>query len=93
MNEKVFTEGIIFKLPSDRAPEFVRGSISFKTEEAINWITQHTENEWCNIDLLVGRNGKPYSALNTYKPNQDTAEYSPKTDPKHNGSLEDDIPF
>lgn len=94
-NEKVFTDGIIFKLPKDTQPDFVKGSISFKTQEAIAWIQQHTENGWCNIDLLVGRSGKPYSALNTYKPKDNSSNYySPKTDPNYsNGGFQDDIPF
>jgi hypothetical protein len=95
-NEKVFTDGIIFKLPKDTQPEFVKGLISFKVDEAIAWIRNNASNGWCNIDLLVSKGGKPYSVLNTYKPKDagnSGEDYSPKTDPKHAGNFEDDIPF
>ena len=82
MSEKVFTDGIIFKLPREGAPDFVKGSISFKTQEAIAWIQQHTENGWCNIDLKVGQSGKAYAELNTWKPNQQTSQ-----------TFEDDVVF
>lgn len=99
MEEKVFANGIIFKLPSEKAPDFVRGSISFKTDEAIQWIKEHTENGWCNIDLKVGKPkegqpGKPYAELNTWKPKeQGSGDYSPKTDPKYRPFEDDDVTF
>ena len=68
MNEKVFTEGIIFKLPRENAPDFVKGSLSFKVDEAIAWLQRNSNNGWCNVDLKVGQSGKAYAELNTWKP-------------------------
>jgi hypothetical protein len=62
-------DGIIFKLPRDGSPDFVKGSLSFKVEEAIAWLQANSENGWCNVNLKVSKSGKPYAALDTWKPN------------------------
>ena len=84
MEEKIFANGIIFKLPKDNAPDFVKGSISFKTDEAIQWIREHSDNGWCNIDLKVGQSGKAYAELNTWKPDNQNSRPAP---------FEDDVVF
>ncbi len=73
-DEKVFANGIIFKLPRDGAPDFVKGSLSFKTEDAIEWLKQHTDNGWVNVDLKVSQSGKAYAELNTWKPKTQVAD-------------------
>ena len=62
-----FPKGIIFKLPQSNAPDYVKGKLSIKIEEAIEWL-QNQEDEWVNLDLLVSKEGKPYCKVNEWKP-------------------------
>ena len=69
MAESIFASGIMFKLPRDNAPDFVKGSLSIKLDDFTAWAKDHAENGWVNLDLKVGKSGKPYIELNTWKPN------------------------
>ena len=86
MADVIFAKGIIYKAPRPTAPDFVKGSLSFKVEEAIEFLKENAENGWCNVNLLVSKAGKPYAALDTWKPNNNL-QAPPKKKP------EDDIPF
>jgi hypothetical protein len=81
--EKQFTDGLIFKLPRDNAPDFVKGSLSVKVEEFKAWLDAHVDNGWVNIDLKVSQGGKAYAEKNTWKPDGGAA---PQKAPE-------DIPF
>jgi len=65
-NNKDFPKGIIFKLPSAKAPDYVKGRIAFKVEEAIQWLKDQG-TEWVNVDLKISKDGNPYTSLNTWK--------------------------
>ena len=65
--EKVFAEGFIFKMKSD-SPEWVVGSLSLKVDEAIAFIQKNSKNGWVNLDLNIGKSGKPYVELDTWEP-------------------------
>ena len=67
MSEPNFANGIMFKLPKENAPDFVKGSLSIKLDDFNAWAEKHQENGWVNIDLKVSRGGKPYAELNTWK--------------------------
>ncbi len=66
MNEAEFVNGLIVKAPRDGAPDFVKGSISIKIGELIEWLNDR-DGEWVNIDLKEARSGKWYAAVNNYK--------------------------
>jgi hypothetical protein len=92
MADKIFVNGMMFKLPRDGAPEFVKGSVSVKVDEFIEFAKEHQNNGWVNVDLLIGKSGKPYCALNTWKPEKQ--EDVSTVLPADNGApFEDDIPF
>ena len=96
MEEKVFANGIIFKLPNEKAPDFIKGTISFKIEEAIKFLQQHNKNGWCNVSLKISKGGKPYAELDTWEPKQrEEGDYNPKTDPSYKTADfgDSDIPF
>jgi hypothetical protein len=78
--EPVFADGILFKR-SPNAPDFVIGQMSFKVEEAINFLKANSKNGWVNVDIKRGRSGKEYVQLSTYEP-------KPKPTSTH-----DDSPF
>lgn len=74
MSDVEFVNGLIFKMPRDNAPEFVKGSLSIRTEEMITFL-QSKNTEWINIDLKVSKAGKAYAQVNTFVPEskQDSA--------------------
>lgn len=89
MSDPVFPKGIFFKLPNEKAPDFVKGSISIKKDEAIDWISS-TDGDWVNLDLKVGKSGKAYAQVNDWKPEgkEGKKEEAPSSD-----FPDDDIPF
>ena len=65
--DKIFPKGFIFKRKRDGAPDFVKGTISIKVDEFIEFMNEHISSEgWINIDLLESQDNKYYSALNTW---------------------------
>ena len=64
---KIFADGIIFKKPREGAPDFVKGSLSFKVEEAVAFLQKHNNKGWVNVDLLKSKTGTLYLALNEWK--------------------------
>jgi hypothetical protein len=65
--EKVFAEGFMFKI-NPKSPEWVVGSLSLKADEAIAFITKNSQNGWVNLNVNIGKSGKPYVELDTWKP-------------------------
>jgi len=88
--EVVFLNGFMFKRPHDKAPDFVKGSMSIKVDDAIKFLQEHNNNGWVNADLLASKdNTKLYFKLNTFKPEKkDTA-----TPPADNELDDQSIPF
>ena len=73
--EVVFADGFIFKRPREGAPEFVKGALSIKVDEAIAFLQKHNNAGWVNLDLKNSQGGKLYLQLNDWKPTtQDTAQ-------------------
>jgi len=70
-NTSTLPNGIMYKLPHQNAPDFVKGSLSIKKREFYEWMkTQPQDSDWINLDIKVSKEGKGYIALNTWKPNQ-----------------------
>jgi hypothetical protein len=96
-----FPKGLIFKKPHDNAPSFVKGTLSIKVNEFIEWIKLNNTNGWCNIDLKESKDGKYYSQLNTYQKQEPRANYERASDETKNSYEEadkdengnDDLPF
>lgn len=86
MSETTFAAGFFFEKPREGAPDFVRGRMSVKVEEAIAFL-QANKNEkgYCNLDLLKSKDGKKlYFTLNAWKKEetkaQDTDEVADQSD-------------
>jgi len=80
MTEKNFPKGIYFNQPHEKAPDFVKGSVSIKKADFIEWLQQQPVNNngyINNLDLKVSQAGKSYMEENTWKPNKEksTDEY------------------
>lgn len=70
MADKQFAKGFFFERPRQGAPEFVKGRMSIKVEEAIEFLRESAnEKGYVNLDLLQSRDGnKLYFTLNDWKP-------------------------
>ncbi len=86
-NEVEFVDGLIVKPPHERAPSYLKASISIKVADLGVWLrAKHKAgDEWVNIDVKEARSGKWYAAVSTYKAKDDKK-------PSKNTS-DDDRPF
>jgi hypothetical protein len=75
MTDKIFASGLIFKM-KEKAPDYVKGSLSIKVDEFIDFLKANESKGWVNIDLKVSKDGKPYAELNTWKPETDETRNS-----------------
>lgn len=73
MSDIVFADGLIVKMPSEKAPDFVMGKLSVKLEEFIPFLQNNAKDGWVNLDLLIGKSGKPYAKLDDFKPKKQEA--------------------
>lgn len=69
MTETTFATGFFFERPKEGAPEFVKGRMSIKVEEALALLTQHKNDKgYVNLDLLQSKDKtKLYLTVNTWK--------------------------
>lgn len=58
--------GLFYKDPHEKAPDFVLGDLSVKTEDFISFLQEQGE-EWVNFQVKRSKAGKPYVELNTWK--------------------------
>lgn len=71
--ETVFADGFVLKAPHENAPDFVKGSLSVKVDEAIKFLEAHKDEKgWVNLDLKESKNGKWYVQKNDWKPKEKT---------------------
>ena len=99
--EKIFTDGMIAKKPSPKAPDYIIAELSIKSRDFYEFMKKHTKDGWLNITVKEARNGKFYSELNTFTPNsKKRPESNPQQDQsnsqgylKANDGFSDDIPF
>lgn len=89
--EKIFIEGLIVKKPHDKAPDFVKASISIKCGELVEFMKSHQNNGWINADIKESKGGKFYAELNTWKPQTEEAPKQPQPEAVH--TAEQDLPF
>ena len=66
--DKIFADGMQYAVPSDKAMAIgIVGKVSFRVEEFTKFLTEHQSNSgWVNVDIRMGKSGKPYCELNTY---------------------------
>lgn len=76
MDDK-FLKGIIIKAPKEGAPDFVKGSVSFKVDEFIQFLKDKGKNGWLNAVLKTSQAGKLYIELDTWEPRQAQTENNP----------------
>lgn len=68
MENRTFAGGMYYNLPRDNAPNWVKGKMSFKVEDAIKFLKANVNSEgYVNVDLTESKNGKGCAFLNTYQ--------------------------
>ncbi len=70
--EHFFMDGLFVKKPREGAPDFVKGSISLRVKEAIEYL-QRVKSEWINLDIKEGKSGDWYAEVNLWKPDASKA--------------------
>ena len=99
--EKIFTDGMIAKKPSQKAPDYIIAELSIKSQDFYEFMKKHTKDGWLNITVKEARSGKFYSELNTFTPNSkkrpesnpQQAQSNSQGYPKADDGFSDDIPF
>ena len=96
--EKIYAKGLFVKR-NEKAPEFVVCSLSFKTDDFIQFLEENTNDKgYLNIQVLKSRDkGTLYAILDTFEPKTNTTptqeKKSVKNDPFQNGNSGGDLPF
>lgn len=96
-----FIPGLFFKPPNAGAPDFILAKGSIKIADLIQFL-QRQDGEWINFDLKNSREGKPYAAIDDWKPqggqrsgppqrSRPAAQQAPQK--PVNDFEDDDIPF
>ena len=92
MSEKQFVDGLIVKPPHEKAPDFVKCSISIKRKDLGNWLRGKSD-DWINLDVKVAKSGKWYAEVNDWKPKSDSVpEMNSKNPPADKPFFDDDLP-
>mgnify|MGYP001331105636 CR=1 FL=1 len=83
MDNKIFPEGLFFNEPHENAPDFVKGRLAIDIEKFTNFLknNKHLADKkgYMKFDLLEGRSGRYYAAVNTYKPEAKPVELIKET--------------
>ena len=97
------TEGMYFNEPSERAPDFIKGSISIEPKQFTEWLRKvyNKDEKYVRIDLKISKAGKAYSILSDFKPNQgqQSGNNTPQTshgssqDNNQGNGFNDDVPW
>lgn len=91
-DEIEFVDGLIIKAPHEKAPDYVKASISIKVVDLGRWLRAKYKagnTEWINIDVKEAKSGKWYAAVSTFKPkSKEEAKPAGRFD-----DMADDIPF
>lgn len=92
MSDKIFAAGMRFEKPREGSPDFVKGKLSFKVDEAIEFLQKHkNEKGWVNVDLLKSKEkGTLYLQLNDWKPKD---QGSVPTEVDYPENILEDSPF
>ena len=97
--ELEFVDGLIVKAPNEKAPSFVKASISIKVADLGIWLREKHKagEEWVNIDVKEAKSGRWYAAVSTYKKDDKPKEKPAQPAANKSGGkfadMDDDIPF
>ena len=92
--EKEFVSGLYVKPPHEKAPDFVKFSISIKRADLGNWL-RGKDDEWINLQVKESQGGKWYAEVDNWKPDASKQEAQPPAQAPQADEVfpDDDIPF
>ena len=76
-NNTQMANGFFPKQLPETAPDFVKGKVSIKREEFIEFLKEQ-EWDWVNIDILESKGWKWYWKVNDWKPNTEETKTETK---------------
>ena len=60
--ETIFTDGLVFRMPSEKAPDFILLSMAVKAHKFFQWCQEHQdERGWVNITIKRSQKGTIYA--------------------------------
>lgn len=78
--ETIFTDGLVFRMPSEKAPDFILLQMAVNSTKFFRWCQEHQdERGWVNITIKRSQKGTVYADLDTWKP-QKKEDYETRTD-------------
>lgn len=93
MSNIKFFDGISAFKPNEKAPDFVKGTISVAPSKFCKalkaWVEENPDEQYLRLDLKESKDGKYYLSVNEFKPKQ-PKDYA---EPNQGGDFDDDIPF
>ena len=98
-DEKEFPRGLFVSAPRANAPDFVKGRISIRVVEFLEWLSKKDGEEWLRLDIKEGfsvddkGNPKWYSQVDNWKPSDRNATPSNQNLPESKEEESDGIPF
>ncbi len=91
-NAKVYPSGLFINEKREGSPDFVLGGISISVDSFSKWLSENkqlvNEKGYLRLDMLIGKEDKPYAVVNTY--GLDSAPAQAETKPLH---VDGDLPF
>jgi hypothetical protein len=79
---KIFAKGMNVTR-NDNAPDFILCKLGIRCKDFFEFMKEHEDKGWVNIEIKESKDGKLYAELDTWKPNQE--DRRPQDD--------DDYPF
>lgn len=94
-NEKQFVPGLFAKQPHERAPDFVKLSISIKVKDLGNFLREKNAagEEWVNIQVKESQGGKWYAEVDDWKPDGNRQPGQANGSPPPEDDFDDEPPF
>ena len=88
-----FINGLSFKAPREKAPDYVKATGSINRQNMIEWL-QSKPDEWINFDIKISQKGSWYAEVDNWKPNTTTGYTNQKPSAAVEGAdIESDIPW
>jgi len=89
--DKEFVNGLSFKPPREKAPDYVKATGSINRQNMIEWL-QSKPDEWINFDVKISQKGSWYAEVDNWKPDSRKAA-APAVEGADINDLESDIPW
>ena len=95
--DKEFANGIWWKEPDPKAPDFVLGAINIRRQDFMKFLAEK-EGDYVNLKVLRSKAGKPYIEVDNWKPNTEAvpsveAPTAPPAAPQDAFIDDESIPF